>query len=72
MHTTRTHTKKQKGVRLEPAAEGETRVTYDAGANVVRIPLRDVEGASKRTKLVMFTCNKCGEFSGLCVVCVCV
>ena len=61
-HTHAHTTQRTLGLRLEPAAEGQTQVTFDADANVVRIPLRDVEGASKRTKLVMFTCNKCGEW----------
>lgn len=36
---------------------------YDEANKVVRIPLAALQGpeGSRRTKLVMFTCNKCGE-----------
>jgi len=46
------------GLKLEPAAEGE-QMTYDEGTQTVRIPLKELT-EQRRTKLVMFTCNKCG------------
>jgi hypothetical protein len=49
------------GLRLEVEPnEGVKEVTYDEQEKVVRIPLSAMEGG-RRTKLVMFTCNKCGK-----------
>ncbi|KIY98188.1 Hsp70 escorting protein 2 [Monoraphidium neglectum] len=48
------------GLRLEPASdENQTDVEYDEASKTVRIPLSAMDGG-RRTKLVMFTCNKCG------------
>ncbi|WIA20155.1 hypothetical protein OEZ85_006005 [Tetradesmus obliquus] len=35
-------------------------VTYDEATKTVRIPLAAVNEGQRRTKMVMFTCNKCG------------
>ncbi len=40
--------------------ENQTDVEFDEKDKVVRIPLSATDGG-RRTKLVMFTCNKCGE-----------
>ena len=49
------------GLKLEVEPnEGVKEVTYDEQEKVVRIPLSAMEGG-RRTKLVMFTCNKCGK-----------
>jgi len=51
------------GLRIEPASDdSQSDVEYDAKDNVVRIPLSAMDGG-RRTKLVMFTCNKCGAFA---------
>ncbi|KAF8055926.1 fatty acyl-CoA reductase [Scenedesmus sp. PABB004] len=48
-------------VKLEVDQDpGAKEVTYDEEAKAVRIPLAAVNDGSRRTKLVMFTCNKCG------------
>jgi hypothetical protein len=54
------------GLRLEPASdENQTDVEYDEASKTVRIPLSAMDGG-RRTKLVMFTCNKCGELRAGC------
>eukprot|EP00775_Hariotina_reticulata_P003524 gene3524-biopygen5224 len=35
-------------------------VTYDEDSKTVRIPLAAINDGQRRTKMVMFTCNKCG------------
>jgi hypothetical protein len=35
-------------------------IQYDEEAKTVRIPLKELGVGARRTKLVMFTCNKCG------------
>ncbi|KAI8469533.1 MAG: hypothetical protein J3K34DRAFT_279120 [Monoraphidium minutum] len=48
------------GLRIEAAPEGsQGDIEYDEESKVVRIPLSATDGG-RRTKLVMFTCNKCG------------
>ncbi|GBF93386.1 hypothetical protein Rsub_06424 [Raphidocelis subcapitata] len=48
------------GLRIEPVTDGsQNDVEFDPSGNVVRIPLAAMDGG-RRTKLVMFTCNKCG------------
>lgn len=52
-------------------------VTYDEATKTVRIPLAAVNEGQRRTKMVMFTCNKCGMWCAgsscllcrLCVIC---
>lgn len=50
-------------MKLEAVADGEeggpSDVEYDEESKTVRIPLSAMDGG-RRTKLVMFTCNKCG------------
>jgi hypothetical protein len=51
------------GVRLSVKGpeEGEG-VEWDADGSTLRLPYNVVEGSGeRRTKLVVFTCNKCGE-----------
>ncbi|KXZ44572.1 hypothetical protein GPECTOR_65g190 [Gonium pectorale] len=49
-------------LRIEVKPEdGSTDVEYDDAGKVVRIPLSALSGeGARRTKLVLFTCNKCG------------
>jgi hypothetical protein len=47
------------GLRVEPDADGKE-VSYDEGANVVRIPLAMMGDDVRRKKLVLFTCKPCG------------
>jgi hypothetical protein len=41
--------------------EGSKEVLYDEASKTVRIPLAALNDGQRRTKMVMFTCNKCGE-----------
>ncbi|KAG2489076.1 hypothetical protein HYH03_012512 [Edaphochlamys debaryana] len=50
-------------LKLEVKPEdGSSEPEYDEASKVVRIPLSALEGPEnkRRTKLVLFTCNKCG------------
>ena len=48
------------GLKIEPALDGsQSDVEYDEESKTVRVPLSAMDGG-RRTKLVMFTCNKCG------------
>lgn len=46
-------------LELNPAPDA-SEVLYDEAAKTVRIPLAAVADGQRRTKMVMFTCNKCG------------
>lgn len=49
-------------VRLElNPDEASKEVLYDEASKTVRIPLAALNDGQRRTKMVMFTCNKCGE-----------
>jgi hypothetical protein len=54
------------GLKIEPKpdTDGSNEVEYDEATKTVRIPLSAASG-QRRTKLVMFTCNKCGEWRWL-------
>lgn len=47
-------------LELNPAPDAKE-VLYDEATKTVRIPLAAVNDGQRRTKMVMFTCNKCGE-----------
>jgi hypothetical protein len=54
-------------LELDPDAAA-SEVTYDEATKTVRIPLSALSddgssgaGKQRRTKMVMFSCNKCGE-----------
>lgn len=48
-------------VKLEVDPDGGAKqTTYDEEGKVVRIPLSALGEGQRRTKMVMFTCNKCG------------
>lgn len=51
------------GVNFEVKPESEgSEIEWNPDTKTLRIPLSAVEGESlRRTKLVIFTCNKCGE-----------
>lgn len=50
-------------VRLElNPDEASKEVLYDEASKTVRIPLAALNDGQRRTKMVMFTCNKCGEW----------
>lgn len=54
------------GVKIEVAVEDDIKqITYDDASKTVRIPLATLQSdvAQRRTKMVLFTCNKCGECS---------
>jgi hypothetical protein len=60
---TRNATAPPPGLRIEPVPDtAQSDVEYDAASNTVRIPLNATDGG-RRTKLVMFTCNKCGAWA---------
>uniref|UniRef100_A0A7S0WSK4 DNL-type domain-containing protein n=1 Tax=Chlamydomonas leiostraca TaxID=1034604 RepID=A0A7S0WSK4_9CHLO len=49
------------GVNFEVKAEAEgSEIEWNPETKTLRIPLSAVEGSARRTKLVIFTCNKCG------------
>lgn len=49
-------------VKLEVAKDTAAKeVTYDEATKTIKIPLAAVSDGQRRTKMVMFTCNKCGE-----------
>ncbi len=39
-------------------------IEYDEDSKTVRIPLKELGEGARRTKLVMFTCNRCGGRTG--------
>lgn len=50
-------------LRIEAKDEdGSSQIEYDEENKVVRIPLSALgPNSQRRTRLVLFTCNKCGE-----------
>lgn len=49
------------GLQIEVKEEDGTKeVDYDEEKKVVRIPLSAMGDGARRSKLVLFTCNKCG------------
>lgn len=53
-------------VKIEVAVENDIKqIMYDDATKTVRIPLATLQSdvAQRRTKMVLFTCNKCGECS---------
>jgi hypothetical protein len=49
-------------LEINPDA-GARDVLYDEGSKTVRIPLAALADTARRSKMVMFRCNKCGEWS---------